>query len=300
MDPKRVTLTQRIAAAYHQAALDDVSLKLQAVFRDEISGSVGGIDWSWDALGGESGRGAAGSTFSMSGRPAEFDNAGINGGILVKGEYDYKDEQILVTSLKAGFYFKTAADAGRFSHPVDLGAHVVDVSDEDDLSYSQENSSQQRDAIHRGIRGLIDGIVKEPPPEALSRSKRSIMRRNQRRMVDQIADQNVQNSLADKDMYSTIEGIIDQIDSGVFGTADLARVLRARGQRQDDQAARSALRAELESYGLKFVPSTPPQLASSPASVAESLRAVADHVDRSERPSISATAAAICLILECV
>lgn len=284
-DPDRTSIASHVAAVYLQAAVDETSVRLQEVFKDLIDETIGGMNWAWDAVGGV-GRGAAVDTFSMSGKPSEFEGATVNGGILVRGTYAWSPEhEQLVVDLEAGFYFKTAADVGKLSNVVDLGSHIVDVSDDESMTYSPENSDAERSAVHDGIRGLIDSIVANPPPEALSRSKDAQKRRHQRQVMDSAVDAARQNSRADSGQYSDPEQVAALLDSDVFGIADLNAAIQRSGKKNPTPDDRAALRSALESLGKKFVPGSPMTLASGPDDVSSALRGIADWIDSSQSPS---------------
>lgn len=259
-------MVERIAARLMISSA--AAKKLQKTFQNIIDEGVGGLNWEWDSIAGV-GRGSSPTSFSMSAKPAEFEAAMLNGGILVRGIFHSKmreDEVFEFTvDLEAGYYYKTAGEQGPgkldANTIIQLGDHEVDASSFAYLGSvgPKPDFSGGSKKIQDGIKSLIQSVVNNPPPDALSQSKRSIQKRYQQQQMKDAEESAKEKELQkkiDPSKYGDTEWVVDQLmgKNNSFGPADVRAIIQRRGDQPTPEAYK-ALRSELENWGLHFNPS---------------------------------------------
>jgi hypothetical protein len=257
--PNHTLMSLRIAGLT-TAAADADALKLQEIFKKLFSEAGGGVDWTWDTVGGTGqGRGAAPNRFSLSGKPAAFNDAMIIGGILVEGNFERTTLRTgggsLFVELRGGYYHKIPGQEGegKFdrSTAADLGEHLVKLPD---YEYSGRVDGQPFSATMDELKVMIKEVADYPPAYALSQSKPAIQKRMQDKTYQEMSKQKVEQKQSDVEQYQDVSILADLVRADgddTFGPADVNRMLELRGQKSTPELYR-ALRAELEGLGLTF------------------------------------------------
>lgn len=290
-----VSLAAKIAAMYLRASA--YVADVQKLVRDSLEAGGSKVDWSWDTKGGAGSKGVSGNRFSLSGQPEAFKDGLLIGGVLVVGHVEEvkgaDGNPALAVDLEAGYYHKLpgAEGTGQFdqSTAVDLGTYLVDPAT------VQFASGESFDFALQGLKQLVDDVVAHPPAKAQSKSKPAIQKREELRRVREMSQQNAEKFLADRDAFMDWDYVADLLDNGRVGPAELNQILQRRGE-SAGQGSRDNAISELAKRGITLDPGQPFRKsvfasAAEPWEVAESLRLLADGIDLSDAPSVSAVAA---------
>ena len=143
----------------------------------------------------EGGKGFRPGYVSFGLRPIVWSDKGLIGGILIRGTYpskiiysqapepntpewkewedaggnlDLKGGEAGVIDLEAGYYNKKSG--GAFSREENLGKATFTIDELEDI---QEIELSDPDGMEKAIESIVDGVLRNPPDEAISKSKRT-------------------------------------------------------------------------------------------------------------------------------
>lgn len=234
-------------------------------------------DFGYDAL--DSGlRGMSEGSMSFPARPAVFDEANLNGTLLVKGVLNPpvqgSGKEIAGTAttvqFECGFFFKTPKAKGggkyMFQTPAGQAGITFDASGQPQLT----DAADLVDLVD-ALETLADRVLSEHPPEAKSLTRDPRLRKEQAELNETARKEKAEREReqaqsdsaraqkeADAATHGSVEAFVnymDEQDEDHFGPADLQKLLNTMFNDPPTRAmSQVRIKQELEAEGMVFDP----------------------------------------------
>lgn len=257
--PSRSFILSRISSII-TAAFDPVASKLVETFGKKLSGA--GVDWSWDTESNDI-KGGSSKRFSLSGKPQDFIDNKLIGGILVVGEYEQSvlkqkidkfeaGHPVFIVDLTANYYNKHFKEPVAFDEAsaVDLGEHLVDA---ETFEYIGRVDGHEFKETIDELNKLVNDTLVSPPSSALSQSKGAILHRQQLQNYKSMAEKARSEKQADLESFQDPDFVAGLFEKDVFGDADINKIIIKRGEIPTPEM-RKLVKGQLQSRGIKYNP----------------------------------------------
>lgn len=289
------------------------AVELANILRTEINLLPIKIDWTWDVEGFEFNLGKT----LFTGKPVDFINFDINGGLLFRITWnpDIRSERPTPGTPKY-----QAWDAGGGTHVLqnrvfkinvgvsiypghssvhsfgytDLGSFKVVSTAHEKISFIPGQSFSQ---IKVELKDLISRMVENPPtimrtPEWEERIQQTKEKEADRQVVEQQRKQRQEITEGEKEFYGSLdlfENFVIEENDGIFGNPDLQKLMKHTGK------GRREIMEDLKGRGLTFSPELKQSLATSwifsaptfgmkPLQIVHKLYQIATAIENSKRP----------------